>query len=390
VKRLPGITLILYSLTGTISIAASQAVMALGAGLALVDRGRGIWFRWVRTGLERPLVFWALASVFATALAADPMASADKLRKIPLLAMVFWAPAVIDRPWALGRLYTGLLFSAGATALYGVLTFFLQGGPELSIRLRGFHTSYVTNSGLLLLCTFPAVLFAGCRELSASRRWGAAFAAGSILAAQFFGRLATGWLGTAAGLFFLALRRGRPRLAALVPLAAALLLVLPGVFQETARNLLDPTGAANQRRVDIWANGLQLFRGDPWSGWGLHDLSDEYRRVKDPSDPTEGHMSSVPVHVAASMGLPGVLALVWLTVAFFRVIARARRKVETEFLRAVVDGTEASLVAFLTAGLVDWNLGDSELLALLCFLVGTAIAAGRLGPAERTTTAGAA
>jgi hypothetical protein len=34
-------------------------------------------------------------------------------------------------------------------------------------------------------------------------------------------------------------------------------------------------------------------------------------------------------------------------------------------------------VAFLAAGLVEWNLGDSEILALLFFLIGTGIAAGR-------------
>lgn len=122
-KRVPEYLLTLYALTGTISIAASQIVMTGGALLAVYDRGRGKLFRWVRTGLEGPLVAWAIAAIFATVLATDAFASADKLRKLPLWAMVFWAPAVVHRRWGLGRLYMGLLFSAGATALYGVLTF---------------------------------------------------------------------------------------------------------------------------------------------------------------------------------------------------------------------------------------------------------------------------
>jgi hypothetical protein len=61
------------------------------------------------------------------------------------------------------------------------------------------------------------------------------------------------------------------------------------------------------------------------------------------------------------------------------VIGQARQGARGDLLRATVDGVEASLVAFLAAGLLEWNLGDSEILALLCFLVGTAIAAGRLG-----------
>ena len=68
-------------------------------------------------------------------------------------------------------------------------------------------------------------------------------------------------------------------------------------------------------------------------------------------------------------------------VAFFGVLGRARKGAQGDLLRATVDGVEASLAAFLAAGLLEWNLGDSEILALLCFLVGTAIAAGRLGGA---------
>jgi len=381
VRRLPEYLLTLYALTGTISIAASQIVMAAGAALALVDHGRGRLFRWARTGLEWPLVAWAAAAILATLLAADPLASADKLRKLPLWAMVFWAPAVVHRRWGLGRLYMGLLFSAGATALYGILTFFLQGGPEIAVRIRGFHSFYVTNAGLLLLCTFPALLLAAGRSFAPSHRWGAGLAAGSILAAQLFGRLPSAWVGTGAGLLFLALRRGRPRLAALVPLGAVALALAPGVFRDSARDLLDPGSPQNAERARVWANGLRLFASDPWSGWGLHDLSAEYRRVAGADATEHGHMASVPVTVAASMGVPGLLALGWLVAAFFGVLGRARRNVHDDFLRAAVDGSEASLVAFAAAGLLDWNLGDSEILALLCFLVGTAIAAGRLGEA---------
>ena len=41
------------------------------------------------------------------------------------------------------------------------------------------------------------------------------------------------------------------------------------------------------------------------------------------------------------------------------------------------------LVAFLGAGLVAWDFGDSEILALLFFLMGTAIAAGHVARAEK-------
>jgi O-antigen ligase len=265
------------------------------------------------------------------------------------------------------------------TSLYGVLTFFLQGGPELDVRIRGFHGFYLTNAGLLLLCTFPAVLYASCPGIAASHRWGAGIAGGAILTAQFLGALPGAWLGTAVGLLHLSLVR-RYAAGGFVLLAGTLaLLFAPPILRDKAVDLLDPDSPGNLDRVEVWRNGVELFLQDPWTGWGLADLRDEYARVKSPGEPPEGHMHSVPIQVAASMGVPGLLAFGWLIVTLFRVLARARRET-FGFLRRTVDAAEAGLVAFLAAGLVEWNLGDSEILALLGFLIGVAIAAGRLAP----------
>jgi hypothetical protein len=383
VKRVPEYLLLLYSLSGTLSIAVSQAVMGAGLVAAALDRGRAM--RWRRIGLEGPVLAWALAAALATAFATDPAESLDKMRKIVLFAMAWWAPAVVVRRWGLGRLYMGLLFGAGTTSLYGVLTFFLQGGPALAVRINGFHGFYLTNSGLLLLCTFPAVLFAACRGAGASYRWGAGLAAASILAAQLLGRLPGAWIGTAAGFLFLAARRRRALPAVAAAGTALALLLLPGIFQSSARDMVNPASPGNVERARVWENGLKLFAADPLTGWGLQDLRADYALVKDPGDPDEGHMASVPVQIAASMGAPGLLAFGWLLFALFRRLGDARRRAKDDpFLLAVAEGAECGLVAFLAAGLVEWNLGDSEILALLFFLVGTAIAAGRLAEGGAT------
>lgn len=376
-KRVPEYLLILYSISGTLSIAVSQAVMGAGLVVAALDRGRAM--RWRRTGLEGPALAWALAAVLATVFSVAPVESLGKMRKILLFGMAWWAPAVVARRWGVARLFMGLLFGAGTTSLYGVLTFFLQGGPALAVRINGFQGFYLTNSGLLLLCTFPAVLFAASRRVGASYRWGAGLAAASILAAQLLGRLPGAWLGTAAGFLFLAARRRQPLLAAAVVAVTLALVLSPGIFRTSARDMVDPGSPANVERARVWENGLRLFASDPLTGWGLQDLRLDYARVKGADDPDEGHMNSVPVQIAASMGLPGLLAFGWLLFALFRRLAAARRRTLPDpFLRAVVEGAEAGLVAFLAAGLVEWNLGDSEILALLFFLVGAALAAGRV------------
>jgi hypothetical protein len=386
VKRLPEYLLVLYSLCGTISISASHAVMAAGALVAAVDRGRRI--RWRRTGLEWPVLAWIAAALLATVFATAPAESFAKMRKILIFAIAWWAPAVVHRRWGLGRLYMGLLFGAGTTSLYGVLTFFLHGGPELSVRIDGFHGFYLTNSGMLLLCAFPALLLAACRTIAPSHRIGAGIAAASILAVLLLGQLPGAWLGNAAGFLYLALRSGRPWRALAVPAVFLVLAVVPSIVQDGARKLLDPASPANLERARVWENGWRLFALDPFTGQGLQDLRTDYERVRGPLDATRGHMESVPVQIAASAGIPGLLAFGWLMVAIFRRLSRARREAGDDgFLRALVDGTVAGVVAFLGAGLLEWNFGDSEILALLFFLIGTALAAGSVGAAGAARTA---
>jgi O-antigen ligase len=390
VKRLPEYLLVLYALSGTLSIAVSEVVMAAGAFVALLDRGRRTVLVRPVTGLAMPLVAWAVASILATVFASDPMSSAVKLKKLALFGMVFWAPAVVTRRWSIARLMMALLFGAGITSLYGCLTFCLQGGPALDVRIRGFHGFYLTNAGMLLLCSFPALLFATQRRLPASHRLGAGIAAASILAVLFFGRLPAAWLGSVAGVGYLALVRRRT--VAAVALAGAVIAVwlAPGSIHEAARLLVDPGSALNRERTRVWEHGIQLFALDPWTGWGLHDLREPYARVMSPGEAPQGHMQSVPVTVAASAGIPGLLALGWLVQALFAALFRARARLAVGFERDVVEGAEAGLVAFLAAGLIDWNLGDSEILTLLMFLVGVAIAAGQVagqdGGAGRVAT----
>jgi hypothetical protein len=367
-----------YALTGTISIAASQLSMGAAGIVAMLDRGRSLAWSRMRTGVEGPLAAWMLVSLLATIFASQPLASLAKMKKLALFAMLYWPPAIVHRSWNLGRLFVFLLFAAGTTSLYGVTTFLWQGGPELGARIRGLHGFYLTNSGLLLLCTFPALSLAMCRTISPSFRCGAGLAALAILSSQVLGCLPGAWLGTAAGLFALALRARSAKVALLGAGLIVFVVLGPPVFSERLGEFLDPRDDFRTGLENTWGNAARLFVADPWTGWGLHDLRAEFDAVKDPADRSEGHMRSVPWQIAVSMGVFGLAAFTWLVVAFFRLLKRARGSASSPLAKAVIEGTEASLVAFLAAGLLEWNFGDSEILALLAFLLGAAFAAGQL------------
>jgi len=334
----------------------------------------------VRTGLEGPILGWCAACLLATIFASDPLASASKLKKLLLFGMILWPPAVLQRPWQLGRSFVLLLFAAGATSLYGVTTFLWQGGSAIGSHIRGFHGFYLTNSGLLLLCTFPAIAFAVCRPIAPSYRAGAALAAGAILTSQVLGCLPGTWLGTAAGLVTLTLRKRSWRVGALFAAFVLFVAAGPAVFRDRIEEFVDPRGNYRMDLEPVWSVAARLVAEDPWTGWGLQDLGAEVERLGGPGEPVVGHMKSVPWQIAASTGVPGLLAFVVFAAACFAMLRRSRRSAPTPFTRAVVDGTEASFAAFLAAGLLEWNFGDSEILALLLFLLGCAFVAGRCAP----------
>jgi O-antigen ligase len=87
----------------------------------------------------------------------------------------------------------------------------------------------------------------------------------------------------------------------------------------------------------------------------------------------------VPVQIAATMGIVGLVAFVALYVALLRCAASGLRPMlRSPSLEAGLRvGVLSGLIGFLVAGLFEWNFGDEELLYLLFTLAGLAWSARR-------------
>src|SRR4029077_11795829 len=108
---------------------------------------------------------------------------------------------------------------------------------------------------------------------------------------------------------------------------AALGVVLPGAYPARAFSIFDPQSPWNRERVHMWEAGLRMLRDHPWTGVGLQDLHSLYERYKSPGavEPA-GHLHSVYVHVAATMGIGGLLALAFLAWGLLRAASRGIRR----------------------------------------------------------------
>jgi O-antigen ligase len=279
-----------------------------------------------------------------------------------------------------------LLLSAIVATIYALIEFTAR-GPVLPNRVRGMVGHPLTYGGQALL--LGTVAFSLATRLRRGGLRTAALALLALLLPALVGSFTrSAWLGFLLGAaIVLAFTRAR-WLIALVTAAVLTAALLPGWYGVRVRSIADPKSVWNVERVHMWAAGARMFRDHPLTGVGLQDLHPLYDRYKDPDAKERvGHLHSVWVHVAATMGLVGLGTLVWLLAGLARSAVAGLRPalrgppLDDGLGPALRLGVGAALAGFVLAGLFEWNLGDEELLDLLCVLVGMAFAAARRAPA---------
>lgn len=354
---------------------------------------------WLRTPVTWPALGWLAALVLSATLAVDSASSWGRVPKglfpalVPLAAWHIRSP---DR----GRRALVALFASAAVAWTVALAIHLTLG-DASGRARGPSGHYMTFAGQLALILCVALGVA----LVARGRWRIAAMCVSVLGVVCLALTLTrsAWLGVGSGLVAM-LAMTRPR-AILAVLAAGVLVVVlaPGSFGERLRSVVNPIHPTNVERVHMWRAGVRMFLDRPVTGVGLMDLKPIYERYRDP-DAREraGHLHSVPVQIAATMGTLGVVAFLALYASLVRCASsglRAQlRQHDDDAIGESNSGTDrvatgfrlgvfGALVAFAIAGLFEWNFGDEELLYALYTLAGIAWAIrgseGAAAPHER-------
>lgn len=339
-----------------------------------------------------PALGWLAALALATLTAVDPAGSAPRITKALLFALVpVAAYHARDSRWA-RRAVAVLLVSAVAATLYALGKFLLT-GPWFPNRVRGAVGHGLTYGGQAMLLASLAFALA-VRVRARGLRAASVLLLLLLLPALVFSFTRSAWLGflLAAGLV---LGTWRARWVAGLALAALLgAVLLPGVYRERALSIANPSSPWNVERVHMWRAGLRMFHDRPLTGVGTQDLHPLYLRYKDPDAKERvGHLHSVWVQVAATMGIVGLAALAWLFAGLARSAAgglRAELRGPPRgdgFDLALQMGAAAGLAGFVLAGLFEWNLGDEELVDLLCVLVGMALAASRRGVSPRSDPA---
>jgi O-antigen ligase len=292
----------------------------------------------------------------------------------------------------------GIGLVGGLLALVGLGQFVL-GYNDLSQRITGPFSHYMTFSGVLLLADLlllarvavdrdPERDRTGPRLLSGTGRWPDAWrwvALGLINAALLATYTRNVWVGLAVALTLLQIAR-KPKLLLLYPVAGVLFWMLaPAPVLDRVASIADLSDPSNQDRVSMGRAGLAMIADRPLTGLGpemVEVLYPNYRVATAVRDHVP-HLHNSFLQIAAERGVPALLAyLAMVGFAFAGSWRRFRREGGFHGPRAdLYLGVLLVLVGFNVAGLFEHNWGDTEVQRHVLFLLALPFCMPREAPA---------
>ncbi len=182
-------------------------------------------------------------------------------------------------------------------------------------------------------------------------------------------------LGLPAALIFIGAMQGRRgRLIATGSLVAALLALIPILHTPRIASLLTLQSGTNFLRLVLWQGTARMIAAHPVFGVGLGNFVSQYSRYMLPEgghEPVVYHPHNLLLDTWTAMGLPGIVALAFVLIAFFRTGLRAYRAGQTApEERAFLLGLLASMAGFLAHGVVDTGFRLTDLAFVFMLTLG--------------------
>lgn len=368
--------LILCAFFCPLSIGAAQLFGALAFIAWILGRPWQRWGQEESLPFRLPLVLFILLSAAAVCFSINPIASLWYSRRLLLFLAIPVAVAYVNSRERIRSVLAALTLGALITTSWGTVQVILgTAGGESGRRLKGFLGHYMTAGGELMiiaLLLIAVVIF--------SRKKSERIAFGSALIVILVGLVLTQtrnvYVGLAAGCVVLILV-WRPALLALLPFVLSLAVLLcPPFLRERIFSIADLDDASVQRRIVMCGVGMAIVADYPLFGTGPQQLVQIYDRYKpSPADPHEVHLHNNPLQLAAERGIAAALIWIWLLAALGIGHARIKSMPNAPpHVKAASAGAFSVIVAVFTAGLFEYNFGDSEILML--FLLAMAVPYG--------------
>ena len=376
-------TILLLAFVGAVQLSIAAAQILLGALLLC-------WITGMVRDKTRPtaptffvaLLAYAGITLISSIFSIAPLESFIDDRQLSLFLIV---PAVYDL--ARGHRATTatdvIVTVGGAAAVYGIVQYGMLHFDSLGQRPRGTLGHYMTYSGTLML----VVGVAGARLVFGTRdRVWPALVMPALVVALSLTLTRSAWVGACVAVGVLFILRDL-RLLGLLPVVAALFFAFaPDSVTNRMMSMFDLRDPSNRDRLAMARTGAAMVRDFPLTGVGPAMIPKLYTQYRDPDavQAMNPHLHNVPLQIAAERGLPALA--IWI--AFIAVLAyNLFRIFRSERDQTLAAAGLATIASMLSAGLFEYNFGDSEFLMLFLVLVTLPFAASRRDDAAAATRA---
>jgi putative inorganic carbon (HCO3(-)) transporter len=372
------------------SIAAFELLM--GAAVLVLIATRTRW-RVPRNWL--PLVVFMGATVASLFASGHLRQGFPQIKKFYVYLMLFLVVSAIRTMRQVRWIALGWALAASLSAAVAVNQFYNKYEDAkdahvdfymayIASRISGFMSHWMTFSGhmMMALMVVGALVF-----FSTNRKWvGWLVAAGGLIGVGLvLAETRSMWFGAAVGATYLLWFWKRWVLIAVPVLVGILLLVNPFELGDRVRSGFTPHSGdldSNAHRAMCRAIGYRMIAAHPWLGVGPERVGPEHLDYLPPGTklplPTGyyGHLHNIYIQYAAERGVPAMLALMWfLGMALYDFVRALRRTPQTSERRWVLHAAIAAMIAVLIGGFYEYNLNDSEVLAMFLAIMGCGYAA---------------
>jgi O-antigen ligase len=369
VGRVIDVAIIAFLLFSVLSITGAQAAILVALAAWLYELARAKGDRPLRLPLLMPIAAFYLASVVASVTAVDPYYSFNNLRNIFVPAFFFLLVNHVRGETRGAALIHVLITAATLMAVYGLMQSMTK-GP--SFRVHGTMSIYMTFAGILMLIALVVlaqVLFTPRSRLS----YGLVGSLVLLAAALVMTHTRGAWMGFAAGVVLILGFRQKRYFLALPVVAVVIFLAAPEAVRQRISSIVDPQDVTARERLYMWGSGLQILRDRPWTGVGMEGVKRVYPTYKHPDAVRDqrAHLHNNPIQIVAERGLIGLACWLWIWIAFYGHAWKIFRSLgpDDRLAMALVIGSLASVTGFHVAGLFEYSFGDSEVVALVYFLM---------------------
>jgi putative inorganic carbon (hco3(-)) transporter len=379
-----------------LGIAPSQILLALSLAALLAS---GAPMRWPRIRLA--LGLFLFGTVLSLLLSDNPAAGLPQIRKFYVFFELMIVFSLLGSLSKLRLLYLTWAGLAAITAIRGCVQFAAKVEEAHRLgrnfyefyvgeRITGFTSHWNTYSAeemfaLIMLVSFlffaPAV----------KKLWVWLLCAVLIGLAIVLGETRGIWIAVAvAGLYLIWFwKRWMVAIAPVVLVAG--FFVAPATLQDRVTSIFKPTGTdSNQFRVVTWRTGLRMVEAHPWLGLGPEGPKLQFDKYVPADVPRPlpsgwyGHLHNIYLHYAAERGIPTMLVLMWMLIQIIVDFTRGLKALPPgpSDRRFLLHGGIAVVLATMAEGIVELNLGDSEVLTMFLVVVASGYVALEQKPAE--------